>query len=710
MKLEIAWFGSSLVSSAWSGAATYYRGIVRALADRGHRVTCYEPDALERRDLAGPPWAEIVAYPPEPSAIRATLDRARGADLVIKASGVGVHDELLEHGVLDLQSPTTTAAFWDVDAPATLDRLSRDASDRLHQLIPRYDLVFSCGGGARITAAYTRLGARRCVPINSALDPATHYRVDPQRRFMSALGFLGNRMPEREKRVGQFFFEAAMQLPDHTCVLGGAGWEGKPLPPNVRYLGHVDTAEHNAFNSTPLAVLNLGRDAGDGFSPAPRVVEAAGAGACVITDLWEGLEAFLEPNLEVLAARDGEEVAEHVLALTPARARTIGKRALRRMLAQHTYAHRAIEVESALGETTTRTSIARPLSIVVLGLSITSSWGNGHATTYRGLVRALAERGNRVTFLERDVPWYASHRDLESAPWARVALYGNLDELRARFERDVRDADLVIVGSCVPDGIEVARWVQEHARGKTAFYDLDTPVTLAQLAAGNCSYLDRDLIPRFDLYLSFTGGPTLRRIESELGARRALALYCAIDPAQYEPETRPPRWDLGYMGTYSADRQAAVRRSILDPARALPDRKFIVAGPQYPGDIEWPENLDRIDHIPPFEHRAFYNQLGFALNLTRADMRAAGWSPSVRLFEAAACGIPVISDPWPGLDELFSIDHEVLIANDTEDVLRYLRDISQQERRAIGARALARIRAGHTAAHRAADVERYARS
>jgi spore maturation protein CgeB len=713
--LDIAWFGSSLVSAYWNGAATYYRGIIRALADRGHRITFYEPDAFERqahRDLPDPSWAKVVVYAPEPSAVHAVLDRARGADLVIKASGVGVHDELLERGVLDLQSPTTTVAFWDVDAPATLERLHRDSTDPFHALIPRYDLVLTYGGGVRVTTAYQRLGARRCVPIYNALDPSTHYRVEPDARFNSALAFLGNRLPDREKRVDQFFFEAAMQLPDHTCLLGGAGWTDKRLPPNVSYLGHVYTADHNAFNSTPLAVLNISRDsmASYGFSPATRVFEAAGAGACVITDVWDGLEAFLEPNLEVLAARDGEEVAEHVLSLSPARSRAIGKRALRRMLSQHTYAHRAIDVERALGETTKRTRGSRPLSIVVLGLSITSSWGNGHATTYRGLVRALAERGHRVTFLERDVPWYASHRDLESAPWARVALYGNLDELHARFESEVRDADLVIVGSYVPDGIEVSRWVLEHARGRTAFYDIDTPVTLAQLAAGTCSYLERSLIPRFDLYLSFTGGPTLKKIEAELGARRALALYCAIDPAHYEPETRAPRWDLGYMGTYSADRQPAVSKLLIEPARALPDRTFIVAGPQYPAAIEWPRNVERIDHVAPFEHRAFYNQLGFALNLTRSDMLAAGWSPSVRLFEAAACGVPVISDPWPGLDELFAIDHEILIAHDSEDVLRYLRDLSPQDRRAIGARALARVRGAHTAAHRAADLERYARS
>jgi spore maturation protein CgeB len=345
--------------------------------------------------------------------------------------------------------------------------------------------------------------------------------------------------------------------------------------------------------------------------------------------------------------------------------------------------------------------------VVVLGLSITSSWGNGHATTYRSLVRALAERGHDVTFLERDVPWYAHNRDLSDAPYARIALYATVDELRDRFTAAVRDADLVIVGSYVPDGIAIGEWVTQTARGATAFYDIDTPVTLAAVEDGSCEYLSKNLIPRYAMYLSFTGGPTLARLELELGSPRALPLYCSVDPAVYGPELRRPRWDLGYMGTYSDDRQPALSRLLIEPARREPGLKFAVAGPQYPASIEWAPNIERLEHLAPDRHRTFYNQLAFALNITRQHMRTAGWSPSVRLFEAAACGVPIISDAWDGIDELFEPDHEILIAHDADDVVRYLNELGDGERRAIGARACARVRSSHTAAHRALDLERY---
>jgi spore maturation protein CgeB len=718
--MTIAFFGSSLVSAYWNGAATYYRGIIRALADRGHRVTFFEPDAFERqqhRDLDDPAWAKVVVYPPTVAAVAAMIERSRGADLVVKASGVGVHDELLDRLVLELAGPHTLVAFWDVDAPATLDRALRDPHDAFRALIPRYDLVLTYGGGAPVVDAYRRLGARRCVPIYNALDPTTHHRVAPDPRFAAALGFLGNRLPDRERRVEEFLFGAARRLPDHRFLLGGAGWHERALPANVGYLGHVFTRDHNAFNVTPGAVLNISRDsmAAYGFSPATRVFEAAGAGACVITDAWIGIEQFLEPGREVLVARDGDEVARHVADLAPAAARAIGERAQARMLREHTYAHRARDVEAALGDLPRSVSApgrapgARPLRLIVLGLSITSSWGNGHATTYRSLIGALAERGHDVTFLERDVPWYAAHRDLADAPYARIVLYASLDELRRRFTAAVRDADLVIVGSYVPDGIAVGDWVTQTARGATAFYDIDTPVTLAGLEAGTCAYLTRALIPRYAMYLSFTGGPTLARLELELGAPRALPLYCSIDPAVYAPAPQPPRWDLGYMGTYSDDRQPTLQRLLVEPARREPARRFAVAGPQYPASIEWASNIERLDHLAPDRHREFYNQLAFTLNVTRRHMREAGWSPSVRLFEAAACGVPIISDPWDGLDELFEPDREILIAHDGDDVVRYLSDLGDAERRAIGARAGARVRSSHTAAHRAADLERYVR-
>lgn len=347
------------------------------------------------------------------------------------------------------------------------------------------------------------------------------------------------------------------------------------------------------------------------------------------------------------------------------------------------------------------------LRIVIFGLSITSSWGNGHATTYRSLVKALAARGHSVTFLERDVPWYRDHRDAKALPHCRIALYETLGDVPARFGSIVADADLVIVGSYVPDGTAVGEWATRHARGVTAFYDIDTPVTLARLEADKCDYLTRALVPRFDLYLSFTGGPVLPEIERRFGSPRARALYCAADPELYAPVAVPLEWTLGYLGTYSEDRQPALERLLIAPARRLPDARFAVAGPQYPESIAWPANVERADHLPPAEHAAFYCAQRFTLNVTRADMVAAGYSPSVRLFEAAACGVPVISDRWPGLETFFLPGEEILIADTSEEAERILRETPDARRLAIGAAAKKRILAGHTPDHRARQVESY---
>ncbi|HEX8155728.1 MAG TPA: glycosyltransferase [Thermoanaerobaculia bacterium] len=347
------------------------------------------------------------------------------------------------------------------------------------------------------------------------------------------------------------------------------------------------------------------------------------------------------------------------------------------------------------------------LDLVFLGLSITSSWGNGHATTYRGLLRELAARGHRVRFFERDVPWYAPHRDLPSPPFAETILYSSMGELRETHATTIRNADAVILGSYVPDGIEVGEWIASMATGVTAFYDIDTPVTLASLERGECEYLAPSLIPRFDLYLSFTGGPTLHRLERDFGAKRARPLYCSFDPAEYFPEESELVWDLGYLGTYSADRQPFLDDLLVQPARRWAKGRFIVAGPQYPETIVWPANVERVEHLPPREHRRFYNRQRFTLNVTRADMRRAGWSPSVRLFEAAACATPIVSDFWAGLDELFLPNLEILVAHDDRDSLRALSETGEDERRAIGERARKRVLAEHTAAHRAEMLEQY---
>ncbi|HEY1141598.1 MAG TPA: glycosyltransferase [Lysobacter sp.] len=348
-----------------------------------------------------------------------------------------------------------------------------------------------------------------------------------------------------------------------------------------------------------------------------------------------------------------------------------------------------------------------PLDIVVLGLSLRSAWGNGHATTYRALLRALEARGDRVLFLERDVPWYANNQDAAADLPGRLELYKDLSELKDRHAASVAAADLVIVGSYVPEGIDVGTWAQRTATGVVAFYDIDTPVTLAALAAGKCDYLRADQIAHYDLYLSFTGGPTLRTLEDRYGAPFAVPLYCSADPQKYFPEAPEAAYDLGYMGTYSDDRQPVLDRLLLGPAREWAQGRFVVAGPQYPDTIEWPDNVERIEHLPPSGHRNFYNTQRFTLNVTRADMVAVGWSPSVRLFEAAACGTPVISDPWPGLDGLFAPGEEILIAESGNEVVDWLRNVPEDLRRQLGAGARRRFLAEHTPDHRAVSLHRY---
>ncbi|HVM09810.1 MAG TPA: glycosyltransferase [Acidimicrobiales bacterium] len=345
------------------------------------------------------------------------------------------------------------------------------------------------------------------------------------------------------------------------------------------------------------------------------------------------------------------------------------------------------------------------MKVVVLGLSITSSWGNGHATNFRALQRALVARGHDVLFLERDKPWYASNRDLPNPPWGRTELYDSVDDLQDRFAGEISSADLVIVGSYVPDGVEVARWVTSATGGSVAFYDIDTPVTVAAAERGECEYLTPDVIPLFDTYLSFTGGPTLDRLEQQYGARRALAFHCLVDADAYRPRDVAITWDLGYLGTYSDDRQPTVERLLIEPARRRPDLRFVVAGPQYPDSIDWPDNVERIDHLPPSEHPAFYAAQRFTLNVTRADMIAAGWSPSVRLFEAAACGVPVISDRWEGIETFFDPRSEMVLADTADDVVAALDGIDDERRRAMGAAARARVLDRDTAEHRAATLE-----
>lgn len=351
--LTIAFFGSSLVSAYWNGAATYYRGIIKSLNALGHQVTFYEPDAYERqqhRDIPDPEWAKVVVYKPELKEVYRMLENASKADIIVKASGIGVFDDELAEEVLKLKNYNNQVIFWDVDAPATLDGVFKDENHPFRKLIPKYDYIFTYGGGDAVVDAYNKLHASQCIPVYNALDPETHHEVPPVEKFNCDLAFLGNRLPDREERVEHFFIDVAQQLPHKSFLLGGSGWENKPLPSNVSYLGHIYTKDHNAFNCTPKAVLNISRQsmADYGFSPATRVFEAAGAGACIITDFWKGIDYFLEPEKEILVATSKDDVKEILTNLDPARAREIGKAAREKVMAHHTYHHRARQVENIL--------------------------------------------------------------------------------------------------------------------------------------------------------------------------------------------------------------------------------------------------------------------------------------------------------------------------------------------------------------------------
>jgi spore maturation protein CgeB len=351
--MRIAFFGSSILSSYWNGAATYYRGLLRSLTDFGYDITFYEPDAYGRqqnRDVDSLPWVRSVVYDgTDPAGVERCLQEAGSADVVVKASGVGVFDQLLEHRVAQLSESAVTI-FWDVDAPATLDRVLSNGADPFRPEISRYDAVFTYGGGGRVVETYRSLGAKLCSPIYNAVDPETHHPVPPSEELTCLLAFQGNRLPDREKRVEEFFLKPAAMTPDQTFILGGSGWGDKPMSPNVKYLGHVSTQQHNAFNSSARFVLNINRDsmASYGFSPPTRVFEAAAAAACLVTDAWEGIDMFLQPGREILIAREGNEVAELIRTVPAETARAIGDAARKRILEEHTYRHRASEVHSLL--------------------------------------------------------------------------------------------------------------------------------------------------------------------------------------------------------------------------------------------------------------------------------------------------------------------------------------------------------------------------
>lgn len=351
--MKIAFYGSSLLSSYWNGAATYYRGMLKAMAARGHAIVFCEPDAYGRqqnRDIEPPAWADVHVWEASDAGLAGALERARGADVVVKASGVGVYDVELERMVLESADPDAVVVYWDVDAPATLDRLAGDSEDPLRGLLRRYDMVLTYGGGQRVIDRFTAFGARYCEPVYNALDPEEHFPVSGDPRFDVDLAFVGNRLPDRETRVEEFFLRPAAELPERRFLLGGSGWQDRNVPQNVQRLGHVSTRDHNPLNSSALAVLNVNREsmARNGWSPPTRLFEVAGAGGCLVTDAWEGIELFLRPEEEVLVARDGSDVAEHLRHLDRRRAKAVGERALARIRGEHTYQRRAEQVDRLL--------------------------------------------------------------------------------------------------------------------------------------------------------------------------------------------------------------------------------------------------------------------------------------------------------------------------------------------------------------------------
>lgn len=348
------------------------------------------------------------------------------------------------------------------------------------------------------------------------------------------------------------------------------------------------------------------------------------------------------------------------------------------------------------------------MQIVIFGLSITSSWGNGHATTFRALARALHERGHRIVFFERNVEWYASNRDMPEPPFCRVVLYENWKEVLPRVRQEFRGCDVAVVGSYFPDGLAAIREVLDSNVPVKAFYDIDTPITISKLRSGDAEYLKRGHIPEFDVYFSFTGGPMLRELEANFGAKQAVPLYCSFDPEKYcfAPARKEFACDFSYMGTYAPDRQLKIEQLFCEPARRLPDLNFLLAGPQYPEDTRWPRNVRRITHVDPQSHASFYSSSRLTLNVTRDEMVRAGYSPSVRLFEAAACGTAIVSDNWLGLDTFLTPGKEILLPRSVQDVIYYIRDMDEEEIRRIGRNAQQRVLSEHTSEQRALEFEK----
>jgi spore maturation protein CgeB len=349
------------------------------------------------------------------------------------------------------------------------------------------------------------------------------------------------------------------------------------------------------------------------------------------------------------------------------------------------------------------------MKLVVFGLTITSSWGNGHATLWRGLCKALAERGHRIVFFERDVPYYAGARDYCAAPGTDVVLYPDWAAVSKLAGAEIADADVVVVTSYCADAIAATAEIMEKARGTTIFYDMDTPVTLARLRKGlPVAYIGPDGLAGFDLVLSFTGGASLDELSIRLGARRVAPLYGHVDPDVHAPAPPQPHYRaaLSYLGTYAPDRQSVLEQTFVEPARRRADQRFLIGGAQYPDDFPWSNNIYFVRHLPPSEHPAFFCSSRLTLNVTRAWMAESGWCPSGRLFEAAACQTAVLTDPWPGLEDFFTPGAEILLTSGADDTLASL-DIDDAEIARLGRAARERVLDEHTSRHRASTFERF---
>ena len=718
--LRIVFLGLTITSSWGNGHATTFRGLVRELAARGHDVLFLERDQpwyAENRDLPQPPYGRTRVY----HSLRELQQRfggdVRQADLVIVGSFV---PEGIAVGRWVTSQAAGVTAFYDIDTPVTLARLQRGDADYLSaELVPRYGMYLSFSGGPLLARLERKYGAPMARSLYCSCDPVEYF-PEPRASSRWDLGFIGTYSSDRQGVLDELLLEPARRRPTRQFVVAGPQYpDGIDWPANVERIQHLSPDRHRAFYASQRYTLNATRAemVKAGWSPSVRLFEAAACATAIVSDAWEGLESFFEIGREVLVVRSAEEVLEILEDLPDAERREVGRRARARVLAAHTAAHRAAELEgyarevmgsgARLAPGAQRTACGAAVKLVVFGLSISSSWGNGHATLWRGLCRALAARGHRVVFFERDVPYYAAHRDITELPGGGLCLYTDWHDVLPRVSSELADADVGMVTSYCPDGVAATEAVLSSRVWRRTFYDLDTPVTLDRLRAGeSVPYLGPRGLRDFDLVLSYTGGRALDELRERLGARHVAPLYGSVDPAVHGPAQPVERYraDLSYLGTYAEDRQAALDRLLVEAARRVPHKRFLIGGALYPQLFPWAENIFLVRHLPPAEHAAFYSSSRVTLNVTRRAMAEMGYCPSGRLFEAAACGVPILSDDWDGLDRFYRPGEEILIARGTEDTLQVI-DLPDAVLASVAQAARQRTLEEHTADRRARELE-----